>query len=157
MIALYIFLGLLAVGFFAGRANEASHFRALAAREAELAHITISNKKNTDQVFNGSEFVSGSVVISVDYYKRLVANLRALVGGALPSYETLLERARREAILRMKAQAQAAGSDYIANIKLQSASVYKNARSGVGSLEFYAYGTALKKTPGLKLHRDDLA
>jgi uncharacterized protein YbjQ (UPF0145 family) len=46
--------------------------------------------------------VSGSVVVSVDYFKRFLAGLRTLVGGRVTSYETLLDRARREAILRCK-------------------------------------------------------
>ena len=40
--------------------------------------------------------VHGNVVVSVDYFKRFVAALRNLFGGSVTSYETLIDRARRE-------------------------------------------------------------
>ena len=49
---------------------------------------------------------SSRVVISLDHFKRFLAGLRALVGGRIRSYETLLDRARREALMRMKEAAR---------------------------------------------------
>ena len=42
--------------------------------------------------------VAGSVVISEDYFKRIVSSLQSLFGGRLRSYESLVDRARREAV-----------------------------------------------------------
>ena len=44
-------------------------------------------------------------MVSVDYFKRFLAGLRMIFGGRVSSYESLLDRARREALLRMRLQA----------------------------------------------------
>ncbi|MBL4853448.1 MAG: heavy metal-binding domain-containing protein [Robiginitomaculum sp.] len=144
MAGLFTFLVLVGLGFFFGRMNEAKHFRSLNAREDELAHITMSNTKQIPDGMTGSAFVHGNVVVSIDYFKRIGAALRGLVGGRMETYTTLLERARREAVLRMKAEAQAGGMTHVANVRLVSASVFTNAQSQIGSIEVFAYGTALK-------------
>ena len=87
--------------------------------------------------------VAGSVVVSVDYFKRFLAGLRGLVGGRVVAYESLLDRARREAILRMKQQARELNAAMVFNIKIETSSISRNARGGVGSIEVLAYGTAL--------------
>jgi uncharacterized protein YbjQ (UPF0145 family) len=77
-----------------------------------------------------------------DYFKRFLASLRNIFGGRVQSYESLLDRARREAILRMKAEARALGADMVFNIKLETASIYKGKRNTIGAVEVLAYGTA---------------
>lgn len=139
-----VFLILLGIGFFFGRMNERNHFMSLKKREAELSHITLSTVKKLPGGFDSSEFVTGNVVISIDYFKRIGAALRTLVGGRIGSYTTLIERARREAVLRMKEQARMEGATHIANVRIETSSVFQNARQQLGSLEVYAYGTALK-------------
>ncbi len=139
-----LFLALIGLGFFFGRINEARHFAYLDAREAKLAHITVSTTKHIPNDTNTSLFVNGNAVISIDYFKRIGAALRGLVGGRVETYTTLLERARREAIVRMKTEAEAHGMTHIANLRLISASVFKNAKTDIGSIEVFAYGTALK-------------
>ena len=67
--------------------------------------------------------VTGSVVISSDYFKQFVAGLRTLIGGRLSSYESLLDRARREATLRMKQEAKRFGSTLVINVKIESTTV----------------------------------
>ena len=54
-----------------------------------------------------------------------------------------LERARREAILRMKEDAHRLGANMVINVKLETASISKGAANQIGSVEVYAYGTAL--------------
>jgi len=144
MFAFLTFLVLLGLGFFFGRMNEAQHFRSLEKREAELAHITVSNTKQIPDGMGRSIFVNGNMVVSIDYFKRIAAALRGLVGGRIDSYTTLVERARREAVVRMKAEAEQNGMIHIANLRLETASVFKNAKSQIGSIEVYAYGTALR-------------
>jgi len=144
MTGIIAFLFLLSLGFFFGRMNEARHFRSLEQRETELAHITVSNTKQIPDGMTACQFVSGNVVISIDYYKRVLAGIRAVFGGRINSYASLVERARREAVLRMKTQAEQSGMQHISNLRLETASVYKNAKTNIGSLEVYAYGTAVK-------------
>ena len=90
-----------------------------------------------------TRLVAGNVVISVDYFKRFVAGLRSLVGGRVIVYETLLDRARREAILRMKEEAKRHGARLVFNVKLETASISKGRKNTIGSVEVLAYGTAL--------------
>ena len=56
-----------------------------------------------------SFLVNGSTVVSNDYFKRLLAILRNIFGGRVKAYESLLDRARREAVLRMKDEAHSSG------------------------------------------------
>jgi uncharacterized protein YbjQ (UPF0145 family) len=81
-------------------------------RERALRHVVALNTRYVPVGVEatGARLVSGSVVISSDYFKTFVAGFRAFFGGRFRGYETLLERARREALLRLKAEAQAAGS-----------------------------------------------
>ena len=99
-----ITLVLLLLGFIFGRHAEKKHFQSIIKREAELANVLVIASKNlTEQDRKKAGLlVTGSVVISVDYFKRFVAMLRTIFGGRVRSYEALLDRARREAILRMK-------------------------------------------------------
>ena len=59
------------------------------------------------------------------------------------SYESLLERGRREALLRMKEEARRLNATEIFNVKMETASISKGAGNSIGSVEVYAYGTAL--------------
>lgn len=147
---LITFLVLMALGFGFGQYFERRHYKSIRRREAELKDILIIQTKipppslasNHDQYL-----VNGSVVISVDYFKRFVAGLRNLVGGRVTPYETLLDRARREAILRMKEEAMESGAKMILNVKYEMCSIYKGRRNKIGSVEALAYGTAFSPTP----------
>ena len=90
-----------------------------------------------------TQLVSGSVVISSDYFKRFIAGLRMLIGGRLNTYESLLDRARREAILRMREEAKALGATQIFNVKLETISIGGRNPNSVSCLEVLAYGTAV--------------
>ena len=94
--------------------------------------------------------VSGSVVISVDYFKRFLAGLRTIVGGRVTSYESLLDRARREAILRCKEAARERGYQAVVNLRLETTRVSRASRdsSATAGVEVLAFGT------GLELRRD---
>jgi uncharacterized protein YbjQ (UPF0145 family) len=146
MVDLIILATLLTLGYAFGRHFEKQHYKSIIKRETELRHITAiaSRIPPAPQLADNPILVTGSVVISVDYFKRFLAALRTLIGGKVVSYESLLDRARREAILRMKEQARSLGASQIFNIKLETASISQNARGNIGSVEVLAYGTALK-------------
>ena len=143
-----VFLCLLACGYFFGSYRERTHYKSIFQREKSLANIlTFSAKTPPEDILNNtvnSQLVDGSVVISVDYFKRFLAGLRGFFGGNMKSYETLIDRGRREAILRMKEQAEKIDTNMIFNVKLETASISKGEDKRVGSIEVYAYGTALK-------------
>jgi len=148
MIDLIIFLTLLALGYFFGRLAETRHYRSIIKREKALARIPAIASKIPDLNLRPQKavLVTGSVVISVDYFKRFLAGLRNLVGGRVKSYESLIDRARREAILRMKDQARVKGASLIFNVKLETSSISQGRReNSIGSVEVLAYGTAFIK------------
>jgi uncharacterized protein YbjQ (UPF0145 family) len=148
IIQIVFFLVLLAIGVFAGRANERKHYRELAEAEEDLRDIAVSNGRipgEAGTLFKGGTLVVGSVVIAEDFFKRVTAGLKSLVGGNLRSYETLLERGRREAIVRMKREARRLGATHVVNVRLETASLSDDwsGRRPMFSAEFIAYGTAL--------------
>lgn len=147
MADLIVFITLLALGYGFGRYAELRHYKSIIARERALKNIPAITSKFLPVRDKPSDaaLVSGSVVISVDYFKRFLAGLRNLVGGRITSYESLVDRARREAILRMKEEAKALGAHMVFNVKLETSSIHKGRKNGVGSVEVLAYGTALTK------------
>jgi len=144
MLDLAIFLTLILLGYGFGRLAENRHYRQIIRREKELQKLpAITSKKLPDISNVDNVLVAGNVVISIDYFKQFLAGLRNIFGGRVSSYESLLDRARREAILRMKEQAHALGGKLIFNVKLETSSIYKGNRGSIGSVEMLAYGTAL--------------
>lgn len=144
MFDLLLFLTLLVCGFVFGQIAEKRHFRSIIEREAELrAILCFSERTPPAQERVEARLVSGSVVISVDFFKRFIADLRNFFGGRVSAYESLLERARREAILRMKDDAASGGAGSIWNVRLETTSIHKGNRQSVGAIEVIAYGTAL--------------
>ena len=144
MIDLIVFLSLLTLGYLFGRRAEHRHFKSIKQRERAYRNILCFSERfppPSEQPID-TALVAGSVVISIDYFKRIAAALRGLIGGRVNAYETLVERARREAILRMKEDAKARGAKQVFNVKLETASITKNTQQ-VGAVEVYAYGTAL--------------
>ena len=145
MIDLIIFLTLLALGYGFGRYSEKKHYKSIFKREKGLNSIPAIASKIPPfrrQDLN-SQLVAGNVVISVDFFKRFIAGLRNIFGGHITSYETLLDRARREAVLRMKQEAEKLNAEFVFNIKLETSSIHKGRGNSIGSVEVLAYGTAM--------------
>lgn len=137
---------LLALGYSIGSFLERRHFQSIRERESALADLLLIPERFPPAKLltpaYSSLLVDGNVVISVDYFKRFVAALRMLVGGRLVTYESLLERGRREAILRLKQRAKELGAESVFNIKIETSSISKGQNDSIGSIEVYAYGTA---------------
>lgn len=148
MESIIVFLILLTLGYVFGRMAEKKHFASIIEREADLKDVLLFSMRLPPAGFGptGTHLVGGNVVISIDYFKRIAAALRNLLGGRVTAYESLLERARREAILRMKQEAKLMGATQVINVKLETASIYQGQQQQIGSVEVYAYGTALVPT-----------
>lgn len=142
---LVIAVVLLTVGFFSGRYLERKHYASIIAREAAPGQVMVfaARLPPPDLPASATQLVSGSVVISADYFKRFVAGLRMLIGGRLNTYESLLDRARREAILRMREEAKTLGATQIFNVKLETLSIGGRNPNSISCLEVLAYGTAI--------------
>jgi len=146
-LSLFINIGLplllLLIGYFAGRMLEQRHYQSIRQREVRFRNLPVVSSRQVPQLPGGKTvMVIGCTVVSVDYFKRFLAGLRNIFGGRVTSYESLLDRARRESILRMKAQADAAEAKIIFNVKLETSSIYKGEGKSIGSVEVLAYGTA---------------
>ena len=138
------FIILMLIGFFFGRANEAAHNKRLSVAEAELSHIQINNLKHINEPLEeGGVLVTGSVVVAVDYFKKFIAALKMIFGGKLGMYNSLVTRARREAIVRMMRDADALGADAIYNVRIEFSSI--GSQPDGGGAELLAYGTAVKR------------
>lgn len=142
-----IVLTLLLVGLVFGRMAEQRHFRQLKQQELILRQVLTFNEKRppADQAFQRAVLVVGSVVIAEDYFKRIAAALKGLVGGRLTAYESLMDRGRREAIIRMKQAARDLGAEVIFNVRIDTARISESDgnRQTLFAAEFIAYGTAL--------------
>ncbi len=140
---------LLLLGLVVGRTVEQQHLRNLEAREQALRHMIVTDVRSfygADPAQAGAQLVVGQAVIATDYLKNFLARLRKLIGGELRSYESLLLRARREAILRMLEEAQRLGCDGVCNVRLDTADISGSStnRNKVPAVAVLASGTAYR-------------
>lgn len=133
-----LFVVLFFVGWAVGRSVEAKHFKALDAQEQRLAYILTDSSrfKSSDQP---GQLISSNVVISHDYFKYVIATIQNFFGGRLTSYETVVERARREALVRLKLEAEKNGATHILGLRLSTTDIWMP-----GMTEVFAYGTAVR-------------
>ena len=148
LVELLVPLVLLIGAYFIGTAIEKKHYRELRAREhASRGFLTVTFPyEPSDQEAVDAMMVTGSVVISVDYFKRFLAGLRMLFGGRIASYESLLDRARREAIVRMKDEARRKGFNAVINVRLETSRIASSSgnNKGTAAVELLAFGTGVK-------------
>lgn len=143
-----IMLLVIVVAYFTGSRDEKKHYASILQREDELRHIMLFSVKRPPNSFAEQQLVRGSVVISSNAFTRMLSGFRNFFGGNMSSYETLLDRARREAILRMKQEADDLGADMIMNMKIETATLGNihnpQEQGALGTVEVLAYGTAGK-------------
>ncbi len=146
---LVFFLLLLFVTYITGSFVERRHFAKLRKREQWSRKMIVTNFKTLPPEWEvaSSGLVTGSVVISVDYFKRILAGLRALFGGRIHVYEPLLDRARREAMMRMKEEALSKGYNAVVNLRLETSRLASSRKNGKGTtgVEILAFGTGIKR------------
>jgi len=140
-------LTILIVAYLVGNFIEKKHFRRIVRREKALHGFPVTTFQTLPSGWQVGrvEMVSGNVVVSLDYFKRIIAGLRGLIGGRIKTYEPLLERARREALLRMVECAKQDGYDAVINVRLETSRL-ANARGngkGIAGVEMLAFGTAI--------------
>ena len=141
-------LVLLTVAYFTGRFIEVQHYRDIRRREIRWRNLAAVTFRQVPKSWSVEEatLVTGSVVISVDHFKRFLAGLRMLFGGRVRSYESLLDRARREALLRLKEAAAERGCSAIMNVRLETSRLASSRRKGkaTAGVEVLAFGTGLR-------------
>lgn len=137
---LIIFSILLVIGFFFGSTREKDHYKSILERQKKYTHIATRSDKIKDlSDYSEAMLVTGSVVIASDYFKNFVASIKNIFGGRLSGYESLMDRGRRESVLRMKEAATKWGADEILEVRIEC-----SALDAMG-VEMLAYGTAVKR------------
>lgn len=139
ILQIVVFAILFAIGFGFGRYNERKHLDSLVENEQRLAYITLDNSRFKTSS-NPGQMISSNVVISHDYFKYVIANIQNFFGGRLTSYESIVERARREAIVRLKQEAEKIGATHIMGLRLSTTELGMQG----GMVEVFAYGTAVQ-------------
>lgn len=141
MIEFGLFILFMCGGYIFGRIAEKRHFKSLIEREVDLNQLPAiaSRYPPEDQPYQ-QHLVTGGVVVASDYFKSFTAGLINIFGGRVTPFESLLDRGRREAILRMKTNARNLNAELVFNVKLETSRI---AVGRVGAIEVLAYGTAL--------------
>ena len=144
---LIFLLILLALGYSVGSWLEKRHYKDIKKRERQTLHVPIVTfgAKQEIPTANEAALFLGSVVVSADYFKMFASALRNLVGGRVVAYESVLDRGRREAILRMKEQAIAWGATQVVNVRLETSNIgNQSGGNGLAAIEITAYGTGIR-------------
>lgn len=140
-----IFVGLMILGYFTGRYIETNHYKSIRHREKKhikLPAVTFSHSVDWSEMKN-AKLVVGIAVISIDYYKAVVGSIRSFFGGRVTAHESVMDRARREAVLRMKEEA--IGFDAIENVRFETSTISDSSDKRIIGVEVIAYGTAVSK------------
>ena len=136
----------LVLGFTIGTWTERRHFAALTRRELQFADVGVVNLKTVSdpETVRHAALVSGDAVIATDYFKGFAARVRSIVGGEVRSYETLMQRARREATLRLLQRARELGATEVWNVCYETSNIRSASRQNPAvSVEVFVFGTAI--------------
>jgi uncharacterized protein YbjQ (UPF0145 family) len=136
---------LVALGFFWGSFVERRHYASIERRERERRPIPVTNVRELDEGRHvaSSRLVSASVVVSVDAFKAMVGSIQIFFGGRVRAYESLVDRARREAILRLFDEAGAV--DTLVNLRVETSMIDQDEPGkNATSIEALAYATAVE-------------
>lgn len=149
LVNIAIFIVLIAVGYFIGKMIESRHYRSILAREADLISLPVVSIKtlaDDGREIDNVQLVTGHTVISTDYFKTFLYMFRKIFGGRVASFESLLDRAKREAVLRMKEASR--GANIVLNLRVEVSAINKENPAWPASVEALAYGTAITFKPG---------
>lgn len=140
MITWGIWISLFVFSYFIGTYREKAHLKNIVEREKALVSLpALTLKCAEDRPVVKTELVMGSVVIGGDFFKQTVAGLASLFGMRISVAEAMMDRARREAILRMKENA--VGADAILNVRIEGMKIGE--RKKITGIEALACGTAV--------------
>lgn len=150
MLDLLTIVFVLFITYCTGSYLEKRHFKNIQQREIALIKkpmISFGAKKwTTSKKIRKIELVTGEIVISGDYFKNFVASLKTFFGGRLTPFESIMDRARREAILRMREKA--INANIIVNVRIESIMISdSNNPQSIPQCAIIAYGTAVTYEP----------
>lgn len=113
------------IPIFTGQYFERKHLRDLQRREDLIRNRILIHNRKRPYVASARDpiMVSGTVVIAADRFKTWLAKWRQIVGGRMGSLEPIVDRARREALLRAAETALGQGCSELGNIRYSFASL----------------------------------
>ncbi len=130
LIGVFLTLGipaiLIVLGLVVGRAAEKKHLNDLARREVNSGDMLATQTKSFFAATRGATaptLIVAEVVIGADYLKSVLGGLMNLFGGEINPFQTLLDRARREALMRVKEQAREMGYNAVCNVRMENADI----------------------------------
>jgi uncharacterized protein YbjQ (UPF0145 family) len=147
---LYFFVLILVTFYVLSYIIETSHLEDLEKREMFYKDkVVVNNLKRlpSDLKVKEAFLCSGNVVIGANYYNRFSASLKQIIGGHLKGLEKIVERAYREAFLRMIEEAYKRGANMVVNVRLETSCLGRTDRKGetrASMLEVLVYGTAVR-------------
>lgn len=137
---------LLLLGFTIGRARERRHLADLDNRELVNREFMVTDIRTVPRGMQpqSARLVMGATVVASDYLKTFLSGFRMIFGGEMMSYSTMIDRARREARLRMIESARQAGALAVINVRFETSTVSgTTGRNAAPMSEVLCYGTAL--------------
>lgn len=142
---------LLLVGLIAGTITRRRHLDSLAERERDYADVAVSDLRSFVRgrpARLAPRLVTSEVVLANDFLGTWLGALRQWFGGELLAYAELVERARREALLRLQERARTEGYTALANLRIESADLGgAEARRGARVVAVVACATAYVADP----------
>ena len=90
-------LALLVVAYFTGKVAERRHYLSIQEREERWLTIPATTTKHLPELpaVASANLAVGSVVVSVDHFKRFLAAFRRVFGGEMKSYSSVIDRSTR--------------------------------------------------------------
>lgn len=137
-------VGLFFASWFFGNRAQRRHLASIREREAVAVHLPLHSSKrplNMAAPVRELRLVSGQCVIGIDRFRQIVATLALIFGGRVWVYESALDRARREAVLRLREQAK--GAAELCCLRVETSIIGETQQGRASKVEAYAYGTAL--------------
>ncbi len=144
MLDLIIFIWLLWTWYFFGHMAEKNHYKRIIEKEKELRDIVVIWRHEA-KTLNTSwwQLVNSNIVLSIDFFKKFISWFVHFFGWRMKSYESLLDRARRDTLVQIKEKAKKAWYNAIANVRVETSSISKWKKWQIWSVEVLSYATAV--------------
>lgn len=137
---------LLAVAWLWGTLGERRHLRRLSERERDYADVLLDDLARlprTTATGLPPRLVTAEVVLAANALTTVLASIRRRFGGRIDGYRRLLERARREALVRLVEEARVAGYGAVGNVRVATVEVGGAGSGGFATrVAVMAIGTA---------------
>jgi len=142
-----IFITCLVICYITGSIREKNHYKSIKAREVAMYRhpcLTYGKSFTKSAKVKNARLVSSSVVIGCDFFKAWIASLKNLFGGNVSAYESVLDRGRREALLKIREIAYAHKASAVINVKIDTVMLDPIGTKQMPKVCITAYGTAIE-------------